>query len=148
MSGPAPDPLALRRDRPGDKATWKHLPAAGRPGPAPDWPLIRPTKREKALWAAEWARPQAIMWEANGQAIEVALYVRTFARAETPGAPVDCRRLVKQLMDGLGISATGLRTNRWIIEHEPVEHRSPRDVSDAAPTPDKERFLRVVRDAG
>jgi hypothetical protein len=51
-------------------------------------------------------------------------------------------------MDGLGISATGLRTNRWVIDHEPVEQRSPREVSDAAPTPDKERFLRVVRDAG
>jgi hypothetical protein len=148
VSGPAPDPLALRRDRKDDRAQWVHLPAAGRPGPAPDWPLTRPTGREKTLWAAEWARPQAVMWERNGQAIEVALYVRTFARAEAPGAPVDARRLVCQFMAGLGISATGLRTNRWIIEHEPVEQRSPREVSDAASTPDKERFLRVVRDAG
>jgi hypothetical protein len=148
VSGPAPDPNALRRDRKDDRAQWVHLPAAGRPGPAPDWPLIRPTKRELALWEREWARPQAIMWERNGQAIEVALYVRTFVRAEAPRAPVDARRLVRQFMDGLGISATGLRTNRWVIEHEPVEQRSPREVSDAAPTPDKARFLRVVQDAG
>jgi hypothetical protein len=147
VSGPPPDPNALRRDRRDDRAQWVHLPAAGRPGPAPAWPLIRPTKREKALWAAEWARPQAIMWERNGQAIEVALYVRTFARAEAPGAPVDCRRLVRQFMDGLGITGVGLRTARWVIEDEAAEQRPPREASNEAHAA-KARFLRVVQDAG
>lgn len=39
QSGPPPDPDALRRDRPEDKAGWTILPAAGRQGAAPKWPL-------------------------------------------------------------------------------------------------------------
>jgi len=38
-SGPAPDPTALRRERPSDKAEWRTLPAEGRKGRAPAWPL-------------------------------------------------------------------------------------------------------------
>ncbi len=38
-SGPPPDPNALRRDRPSDKAGWTMLPASGREGPTPEWPL-------------------------------------------------------------------------------------------------------------
>ena len=38
-SGPPPDPNALRRDRPSDKDGWTALPAAGRQGDPPVWPL-------------------------------------------------------------------------------------------------------------
>lgn len=38
-SGPPPDPNALRRDRREDKAGWTLLPAAGRQGDVPEWPL-------------------------------------------------------------------------------------------------------------
>ena len=77
-SGPAPDPLALARNRPSDQVTWTHLPAS-REGDPPVWPLTRTTARERALWAREWKRPQAVMWERNGWESEVALYVRTLA---------------------------------------------------------------------
>lgn len=39
-SGPPPDPNALRRDRAEDKAGWTVLPAAGRSGRTPKWPLL------------------------------------------------------------------------------------------------------------
>lgn len=45
-SGPAPDPNALRRDRPSDAAGWTTLPAEGRrradgkPSASPRWPLL------------------------------------------------------------------------------------------------------------
>lgn len=39
-SGPAPDPNALRRDRPSDKDGWTTLPAGGFTGKIPPWPLI------------------------------------------------------------------------------------------------------------
>lgn len=113
-SGPAPDPLALRRDK--DKADWIHLPAAGRQGDPPPWPLARPAKRELQLWAEEWKRPQAIMWEANGQQNEVALYVRSFRDAEQADAGTALRTLVRQQMDSLGISLPGLRGCHWIID--------------------------------
>ena len=40
VSGPPPDPNALRRDRPGDKASWTTLPAEGRAGKPPAWPTF------------------------------------------------------------------------------------------------------------
>lgn len=115
-SGPAPDPNALRRDRPSDQAGWVTLPAAGRSGPPPDWPLTHGTRRELDLWAAEWRRPQAIMWEANGQEIEVAIYVRTLRQSEQPSSPISMRTLLRQQQEALGVSLPGLARLRWRIE--------------------------------
>jgi hypothetical protein len=112
-SGPAPDPRALRRDR--DGTTWIHLPAEGRQGEPPEWPLSRATKRELSLWAAEWCRPQAVMWEANGQQLEVGIYVRTLRQAESPRAAVALRTLLRQQQEALGLSLPGLARNHWII---------------------------------
>lgn len=113
-SGPAPDPNALRRDRPSD-AGWTTLPQDGRTGPAPEWPLTDASDRELELWAREWRRPQAVMWERNGQEAEVALYVRSLAEAETPEAAVTLRNLVRQLQEALGVSLPGMARNRWRI---------------------------------
>lgn len=113
-SGPPPDPNALRRER--DKAEWKHLPASGRDTAPPAWPLTRATAREMKLWAGEWRRPQAIMWEAHGHVLEVALYVRSVKDAERPNAPTSARLLVQRQMDALGLTEAGMRTNRWIID--------------------------------
>jgi acyl carrier protein len=55
-SGPAANPNALRRDRRTDQAAWTRLPAAGRPGEAPAWPLTRPSAGERVMWAALDAR--------------------------------------------------------------------------------------------
>lgn len=71
--------------------------------------------RELELWEREWRRPQAVAWEANGQELEVALYVRALAAAEAPDAKVTLRTLVKQQQEALGISLPGLARNRWRI---------------------------------
>lgn len=116
-SGPPPDPNALRRDR--DASEWTRIPSA-RTGPAPTWPLARATKRELALWDREWARPQAVMWEAYGMANQVAIYVRTLKAAEQPSASAALRNLLARQEDSLGISVAGLRNNRWIIAADQV----------------------------
>lgn len=140
-SGPAPDPAALRRDR--DGAGWVSLPAAGRSDPAPDWPLSEASVREAELWAREWRRPQALMWERNGQELEVALYVRCLADAEKADASVAVRTLVRQQQEALGLSLPGLHRNRWTIEHE-----APKVERQAAAASSRSR-LKVVRpDAG
>ena len=115
-SGPAPDPDALRRER--DSGSWVTLPAAGRDGETPEWPLENPTERELVLWERQWCRPQAIMWERNCQEDEVAMFVRSLALAEDHRAPVQSRVLVRQQMEALGISMPGLQRNRWRIEAE------------------------------
>lgn len=112
-SGPAPDPDALRRER--DSGSWITLPAEGRKGRAPKWPLAKQTAREKALWSREWKRPQAVMWERNGQELEVAIYVRSIVAAEKFDAPTNARVLLRQQQEALGLSIPGLARNRWKI---------------------------------
>lgn len=113
--GPPPDPNALRRDRATDAAGWVTLPAEGRSGPAPDWPLAGCTDREAVLWSVEWRRPQAVEWERNGQEVEVAIYVRTLVAAEDVEATAAMRVLLRQQMEALGISVPGMARNRWKI---------------------------------
>lgn len=141
-SGPPPDPNALRRDSESD-GDWVLLPAEGRKGRAPTWPLSTPTTREDALWRQEWKRPQAIEWERQHQQLEVALYVRAVAEAEKAEASVAARNLVKQLMEALGISQPGLLRNRWKIVRasEAPASTGPRVTSA------RERF-KVVDGAG
>lgn len=147
-SGPPPDPNALRRER--DAVDWVRLPASGREGPPPPWPLSRATKREVELWEREWRRPQAIVWEKRGQEMEVALYVRNVRQGEKPGAPIALGNLIQRMADSLGLTSAGLRANRWTIVGDEM-------VGQPAPTPDKPRpprrpssreRLRVVSDEG
>jgi hypothetical protein len=113
-SGPAPNPNALRRSR--DVNEWVTLPAEGRTGEPPAWPLTRPLARELALWAELWSRPQATMWEQQSQQHEVALYVRRLVEAEKRDSAVNLSTLVRQMADSLGLTTPGMRAARWRIE--------------------------------
>ncbi|MCX4886052.1 hypothetical protein [Streptomyces sp. NBC_00847] len=128
-SGPAPDPDALRRDR--DSGEWTILPAEGRQGATPDWPLTEQTDREDELWERLWAMPQALMWERYGQALEVALYVRRLAEAEKPEAFVGLSTLVRQMSDSLGLTTPGMRANRWRVDRPAVEDETPVSTASA-----------------
>ncbi|WKV74736.1 hypothetical protein AW27_026385 [Streptomyces sp. PCS3-D2] len=130
VSGPAPDPNALRRERKTDAAGWRTLPADGRPGPAPEWPLTEATEREHDVWLDLWESPQAVMWEELGQALEVALFVRTLAEAERPDARVDIKKMVRGYLDSLGLSVQGMLRNRWKIAPG-----VPAPAADAVPAP-------------
>jgi hypothetical protein len=120
-SGPAPDPTALRRDR--DAGEWTILPAEGRQGATPEWPLTEQTIREADLWGALWRKPQAIMWERYGQEFEVALYVRRFSEAELMDSRVNLSTLIRQMADSLGLTTPGMRANRWRIAVDEVAER-------------------------
>ena len=142
-SGPAPDPQALRRERPGDAATWRHLPAAGRQGPAPAWPLPTvPSKAEKKLWEELWRMPQAIVWEEQRQAMAVAAYVLAYANF---AVAIPAERLVAvRLMGELGISIPGLRSNRWVIDPPVAEEEAaapPERPAGRAPARDRLRLV-------
>lgn len=134
VSGPAPDPNALRRNRPSDQAGWRMLPAAGRPGDPPEWPLTEATDREWSVWCELWGRPQAVVWEELGQAIEVALFVRTLAEAERPDSRTDVKKVVRTYLDSLGLSVQGMLRNRWkivaaaadVVDQDEPEEELPR----------------------
>jgi hypothetical protein len=108
----APDPNALRRDRPSDPA-WTQLVPRAADAPVPDWPLTEASPRELELWAREWQRPQADQWIANDEAQGVALFVRLLAQGEKPGAPVTIHKYLREWRHELGISANGAATRRW-----------------------------------
>jgi hypothetical protein len=130
-SGPAPDPNALRRDRK-DDGEWRKLPASGRGGDVPEWPLSSASGRELELWELEWRRPQAVVWEENGQELEVALFVRSVVDAEAPRAPSAARTLVRQQMEALGLTVPGLARNRWRIVDDGVSEKPDRPARKSA----------------
>lgn len=148
-SGPPPDPNALRRDRPSDRDGWVTLPAEGRAGDPPEWPLSKQSSREAELWVSEWRRPQAVQWESTGAALEVALYVRRLVEAEKPDAPTNLGTLVKQLMEGLGISQDGLARRRWRIAVDEVsERRGEKPAGPAKKKSARDRFKVVTDEPG
>lgn len=150
-SGPAPDPNALRRER--DAGEWTTLPAEGRQGATPDWPLTEQTIRESELWETLWRKPQALMWERYGQDLEVALYVRRLTEAEELESKVNLSTLVRQMADSLGLTTPGLRANRWKIARDEVaDRRETREAPAAGVVPKGRRTARdrfkVVASAG
>lgn len=147
-SGPPPERTAVRNGRSG--ADWVRLPASGRAGDAPAFPLPRPTVRERAVWAEIWMTPQALMWEAAGQEREVANFVRTQVEAEKRGAPSALRTLVLRMEEHLGLSQPGLARNRWLIVDDTAQAAAPAGEGSGPPIPisdARDRFRRIS-DAG
>ncbi|MEV8552571.1 hypothetical protein AB0L04_22480 [Streptomyces glaucescens] len=144
VSGPPPDPTALRRNRPADKAGWTTLPAEGRVGGPPAWPLAAMTDREFELWRDLWTKPQAVAWESLDQGYEVALFVRALAQAEQPDAKVELQRVVRSYLDSLGLSVQGMLRNRWKVAATEAEE-TPRPASGpASRRPSARDRLRIV----
>jgi hypothetical protein len=144
-SGPAPDPTALRRDR--DAGEWTILPAEGRQGAMPEWPLPEQTIREADLWDALWRKPQAIMWERYGQEFEVALYVRRFSEAELMDSRVNLSTLIRQMADSLGLTTPGMRANRWRVDRAEESAQPAKGAAAAQLAPKSARArLRAVPD--
>ena len=140
-SGPAPDPNALRRER--DAGEWTILPAEGRQGDSPEWPLLEQSLREAELWDRLWKMPQALMWERFGQELEVALYVRRLTEAELMDSRVNLSTLVRQMGDSLGLTTPGMRANRWrVMADEPTESRPTGQRS--APRSSSRSRLKVI----
>lgn len=145
VSGPPPDPNALRRDRAADKAGWTTLPAEGRTGEPPQWPLVAAQPREEVLWESMWARPQAVMWERLGQEIEVAMFCRKLSEAELPKASVELQKVVRQYLDSLGMSVQGMLRNRWrIAANAEAEVAPPGSARPAVRRPGPRDRLKVV----
>lgn len=132
-SGPAPDPNALRRDRK-DDAAWLTLPVEGRRGPIPEWPLEFASPRELELWSTYWVKPQALLWERNGQELEVALHVRSFVEAEKPDAITSLRNLVRQQMAELLLTIPAMHAARIRFAEDEVAVKRAEIVEISRPS--------------
>lgn len=151
--GPAPDPTALRRDRPSDQATWTDLPIR-REGSPPPWPEYigepRSDSMRARLWAELWSMPQAVMWERQRRHIEVAQHVDTLCAIESgppEGVKTDptptLRGLVLRQQNALGLSSDALLRLRWrISEAEPAPAAKP--ASEPARRTTKSALLDLI----
>lgn len=146
VSGPPPDPNSLRQMRAAEAGGWKTLPAEGRTGELPEWPLTEATDREWAIWEDLWAKPQAVMWDELGQALEVALFCRTLAEAERPDARADIKKMVRGYLDSLGLSVSGMLRNRWKIAPatDAVVLELPAGAAEAPRRPGPRDRMKVV----
>lgn len=151
--GPLPDAGSSRQDRLRSSVAggWVDLPAEGRQGDAPAWPL-RPYRAvrgqdpgaiaasEQWHWSALWKLPQAVAWEQLGWTRDIALYCRLMALAE--GGQISAAGEARQWSDRLGLSAPALARLRWRIRpNGPV----PAPLGSRTPRP---RRLRAVEGQG
>ncbi|WP_239404657.1 DASH complex subunit DAD3 family protein [Frankia sp. Cj3] len=146
--GPPPKPASQRRRRNAVPGTVE-LPAEGRHGDPPVWPLQVATAAEDAAWRQLWASPQAVAWERLGEATVsvVARYARLRCAAEvataTGKSSVPLAQMLgelRQLEDRLGLSPMAMLRLRWeIVADEVAEARA-----GAATAPPTERRIRAV----
>lgn len=148
VSGPPPDPNALRRER--DAGEWIVLEPGKRTEAPPEWPLEGLSEREEFFWAGLWEKPQSDVWRRQEQVYEVALLARNLAAVENRGSQIALGTLVRQQMDSLGLTTPGLRQNRWRIgKADQVAARVPtKRAALPAPSSARTRFAVIDGDAG
>ncbi len=119
MAGYGPPPSSRRQTARGlSGGRQERLPAAGRSGDPPAFPLSRPSARERELWARLWALPQAVMWERQHVDDVVGRYCRLAVKAERSGSSSRLLNEVRQLEDRIGLSPVSLMRLRWVIEDD------------------------------
>lgn len=97
------------------------LPAEGRQGEPPAWPLPgRGSAAERAAWAGLWRTPQAVAWERLGWVRTVARYCRVMVAAERRDAPPALLAQATALEDRLGLTPKAMRLLLWEIAADEV----------------------------
>ena len=98
------------------------LPAEGRKGDTPDWPLPGAAEpAERKLWRDLWRTPQAVEWERQGWTRVVARYVRCALAAEHMER--DAMAEARQLEDRLGLTPKAMRLLLWTIATDEVAEK-------------------------
>ena len=129
--GPPPKSSDQRRRRNATVAMTR-LPAEGRKGEAPEWPLSSCAAYDPDLWAELWSTPQAAAWETLGAGTirVVARYVVLLAEADV-GEPKAAME-VRQLEDRLGLSPMAMLRLRWEIAPDEVAEARDKRTTPAA----------------
>ena len=140
MPGPPPKQNPVRRNA---RVGTLKLPAGGRQGDVPTWPLAgRQTAAEKAAWIELWATPQAVAWERFGWTRTVARYCRVMVASEKPGAPAAVLGQATALEDRLGLTPRAMRILLWEISHDELAEKRTED--EAAPAENVRQRIRAV----
>lgn len=121
MPGPPPTQNPVRRNA---RSGPLKLPAEGRQGDPPPWPLASLSEAEESAWGALWHTPHAVAWERLGWTRTVARYCRVMLEAEEPGANPNVRAEARQMEDKLGLTPKAMRMLLWeVVSDEVTEKR-------------------------
>lgn len=96
------------------------LPAEGRKGDTPAWPLGEPSEAEAVAWGELWRTPHAVAWERLGWTRTVARYCRVMLEAEQRDAPAKALAEARQFEDKLGLTPKAMRMLLWEIASDEV----------------------------
>jgi len=121
MPSPVPKLDPVRRN---SRVGPLRLPAEGRKGVTPKWPLEgRQSAAEKRAWAQLWATPQAVAWERLGWTRTVARYCAVMVMAESTHNPPMLAQATA-LEDRLGLTPKAMRMLLWeVVADEMAEKR-------------------------
>lgn len=126
MPGPPAKTNPVRRNA---RVGTRKLPAEGRRGKPPTWPLSGPAPSERAIWVDLWKTPQAAAWEELGWNRTVARYARLLTVAES--LDKDALSEARQLEDRLGLTPKSMRMLLWeIVADEVAEKREASSSGD------------------
>lgn len=102
---------------------WRQLPAAGRKGPVPKWPITHAPadSAELELWKTLWKTPQAIVWAEQGAQRVVARYCMHLVQVETRQPETRLLAEVRQLEQLLLLSPGALAKARMEIVGDELE---------------------------
>lgn len=109
------------------------LPAEGRKGRPPAWPLAtKATLAERNAWSDLWSTPQAVAWERLGWTRTVARYCRIMVLAEEPEQNPVMLAPAAALEDRLGLTPKAMRMLLWeIVADEVADKRAEKDATSA-----------------
>lgn len=120
MPGPPPKIDPVRRN---SRVGPVRLPAEGRKGSLPKWPLEEGlSPEEKRAWVQLWSTPQAVAWERLGWIRTVARYCRMLVLAEDSMRPTLLAQ-VTALEDRLGLTPKSMRMLMWEIVTDEVSQQ-------------------------
>lgn len=128
MPGPPPKADPVRRN---SRVGPMQLPAEGRRGAPPKWPLEEPADdAEKRAWAQLWSTPQAVAWAKLGWVRTVARYCRMLVLAEESMRPTLLAQ-VTALEDRLGLTPKSMRMLLWEIVADEVGKKRQTSAASA-----------------
>lgn len=106
------------------------LPAEGRKGSPPPWPLAEDAdEEEEQAWADLWATPQAVAWDRLGWTRTVARYCRMMVAGESRKASATLLAQISVLEDRLGLTPKAMRLLLWeVVSDEVAEQRTATSV--------------------
>lgn len=125
---PPPKPDAIRRNA---RVGPVQLPAEGRKGAPPEWPLHSAMSvTEQATWDYLWTLPQAVMWEKTGQHHVIARYCRLLVVAENMSRPsAVLHAQITALEDKIGMNPKAMRTLMWAVADDEVAQKRAETAS-------------------